>query len=137
MLEKELDFIKSSDIYVEKLGTGIKRIYNSLAESGLPEPEIKFFQNSFYITLFDKNYNKDKKNTNAGVNAGVNDVRLSDNQVKIIKKIEENPKITINHLASEIKLNKRTVERNIKKMQELKILYRTGSDKIGIWKINK
>jgi len=54
---------------------------------------------------------------------------------KICEFISENPNITLNELADKIGVTKRTIERNIQKLQNEGIIERIGSRKNGIWKI--
>ena len=67
---------------------------------------------------------------------GVKDgVKLTVNQEKIINKIKKMPSSTAKELSADIKINKRNVEKNLVKLQKLKLIKRTGSDKTGHWEI--
>lgn len=39
---------------IDTWGRGIQKVYSACKEAGLPEPEIKEFQNGLLVTLFGK-----------------------------------------------------------------------------------
>jgi predicted HTH transcriptional regulator len=53
----------------------------------------------------------------------------------MLELIKERPDITIPDMSSKLKISHRTVERNIKNLQEKGKLKRTGSRKTGYWEI--
>lgn len=66
------------------------------------------------------------KNNSDTVNGTVNDT---------VKMIKENPKITLDELAEAIGKSRRTVARQIKQLQEDRVIRRVGSDKTGYWEV--
>ena len=48
----------------------------------------------------------------------------------------DNPRITVNSLASYFRMSKSTMSRNIKKMQEEGKIERIGSNRNGKWTVN-
>ena len=83
---------------------------------------------------------KHRKNEleSAGVNAGANaGVKLSRTQGKIIALIAKDNNISQLEIAKKMKIDQSTVYRNIKKLKQLKILERNGSDKSGNWIIKQ
>ena len=62
-------------------------------------------------------------------------VKLTQTQEGILSLIKENPHITQNEIASKLKIARETVNRNMKKLQQEKIIQRIGADKNGSWKI--
>mgnify|MGYP004560336695 CR=1 FL=1 len=62
-------------------------------------------------------------------------VKLTQTQEGILNLIKENPHITQNEIALKLKIARETVNRNMKKLQEKKIIQRIGADKNGSWKI--
>ena len=84
---------------------------------------------------------RDIKKTDVGVNVGVNvganvGVTLSGVQTKVIELIKKKPSITHAEIARTLSITQRTAERATKRLRELKIISREGSDKMGIWKIS-
>ena len=62
-------------------------------------------------------------------------VKLTQTQKDIVNLIKENPCITQNEIASKLNIARETVNRNMKKLQQEKIIQRLGADKNGSWKI--
>lgn len=62
-------------------------------------------------------------------------VKLTQTQKDILNLIKENPCITQNEIASKLNIARETVNRNMKKLQQEKIIQRLGADKNGNWKI--
>lgn len=89
------------------------------------------------VSVNDKNVTR-----NVTVNSGnisVNNknitVKLTQTQKDILNLIKENPCITQNEIASKLNIARETVNRNMKKLQQEKIIQRLGADKNGSWKI--
>lgn len=62
-------------------------------------------------------------------------VKLSDSQEKILEEIKKNPYITQTELSNIVGINLRNIKNNMKKLQDLGLLKREGTDKIGEWKV--
>jgi ATP-dependent DNA helicase RecG len=56
---------------------------------------------------------------------------------KILELIQDNPKITATEISEVLSVPKRTLDRNISKLVERKIIERQGSTKSGNWIIIK
>ncbi|WP_244175653.1 HTH domain-containing protein [Xenorhabdus vietnamensis] len=54
---------------------------------------------------------------------------------KILSLIANQPSITISQLADDLSVNPRTIERNIKVLQENGLLIQVGAKKGGYWRI--
>lgn len=66
------------------------------------------------------------------------DVEVKNNSDTVngtVKMIKENPKITLDELAEAIGKSRRTVARQIKQLQEDRVIRRVGSDKTGYWEV--
>jgi len=122
----------SKTIFVEKMGTGIKRINDAMNSAKLPKPDFEFYERSFYVTLADKTYTKDTvKDT---LKDTVKDtVKFSLSQKRIIDEIKAKPDITAEELSIILKINLRNTKKNIAKLKELGLIKRVGSDKTGYW----
>jgi len=59
---------------------------------------------------------------------------LSENQIKIIESIEQNPKISAAKLSQSVGISKRKTEENIAKLKAMNILKRVGGTR-GHWEI--
>lgn len=82
------------------------------------------------VSVNDKNVTR-----NVTVNSENITVKLTQTQKDILNLIKENPCITQNEIASKLNIARETVNRNMKKLQQEKIIQRLGADKNGSWKI--
>jgi len=114
----------SRTIFVEKMGTGIKRIMHSMKDDKLPEPQFEYYEHSFYVTLKDNELC-------AGVNEGLSE-GLNEGLKTLLDIIKRNPGIKAKNCSEQ--LNKRpikTIERQIKILIEKGLIERRGSKKTG------
>jgi len=68
--------------------------------------------------------------TNGTINSGVNNDRL-------LKAISDNPAITYDGLSALLKMPRRTVSREMKKLQESGLVEREGAKKKGCWSVKQ
>ncbi|MEA4960073.1 RNA-binding domain-containing protein [Lutispora sp.] len=118
---KELMRVFKDVKLVEQLGSGVQRILKIYDKS-----IFKFSPNFLKVSFPIKN---------VGDNVGEKTIKLNKTQKNILSLIKQNNYITQAEIS--IKLNKttRTIERNMKKLQEENIIVRVGSDAAGYWKI--
>jgi ATP-dependent DNA helicase RecG len=149
-------------IFVEKLGTGINRIRKAMELPNLPAPEFKFYEHSFYTSLFDKtmlkgigiesqetvektiqkirNLSRKELLTLLGNKVGSKLVetvgsKLVENQLKIALLILEDEKITKNKMSEILNISDTAVDKNILKLKNLGIIKRVGPAKGGHWEV--
>lgn len=139
--------------YIEKMGTGIRKIYNAMLAAGLPEPEFDtegFFVVTFKRESYLKSYSAgDRVGESSGNNVGdsvgesvgdsVGDNReaLSELQEEIIKLLKENPKLAAIKLKKIIGISSRNIERNLSQLKKMGILKRVGPDYGGQWEVKE
>ena len=137
--------------FIESWGRGIGKIRDEFVASGLEAPVYKEEMGgmSVYITrrkgLFGGNDGengtvKDADNKEIVLkNDPVNDIGGTVNGTvkRIIKVISENEAITYDELSEKLNISRRTVARHIKKMTELFLIVREGSDKSGHWYVTE
>ena len=111
---------------VEKLGTGIKRIKESMKNYGL---NVRFDINDFFRVVFYRG-GFENAGINAGINAGTN---LTELQVKIIGEIKKNFFVTVREIGEILNKDIRTIERNLTKLKEKELIGRIGPKKGGGW----
>lgn len=89
------------------------------------------------VSIDDKNVTRNVtvNSENISVNNKNITVKLTQTQKDILNLIKENPCITQNEIASKLNIARETVNRNMKKLQQEKIIQRLGADKNGSWKI--
>ena len=62
--------------------------------------------------------------------------KLNDRQNRILEAIKNNPAVSASKLSKSLGFNHRTIQRDLKHLQELGILVHEGPDKGGTWKLN-
>lgn len=124
---KELMRVFKDLRFVEQLGSGVQRILSEY------EKNVFKFSTHFLKVRFPI--------MNVGKNVGKNDlyeeVVLNKTQKEILRYIENNPHITQKELSNSIDKSLRTIQRNMKELQDLNIIQRVGSSTKGYWKIIK
>ncbi len=112
---------------VEQIGSGIARMRDVMKEEGLTPPEFNI-DGMFTVTLrrpfdFEKWVEKWVE-------------KLTDNRVKILREVHNNPKVTKKELEQVVSISASAIDNNIDVLKDLGLLTREGSDKGGNWKIN-
>lgn len=64
-------------------------------------------------------------------------IKLNSNQLRIVKLIKENPKITRNELANKLEITSDGVKYNLKKLVDNNIIERVGPDNGRYWSIKE
>ena len=124
-----VDLLARTD-FMEKAGTGIKRVKNACNDNG---NEVNFhFTDAFWITIH-SNKNVPGNDPDKVVDKVVD--KLTDNQKNIIALIKRNPDISARQLAPQVGISHRKIQENIAKLKEYGILERIGPPKGGHWKI--
>ncbi len=108
--------------YMEKAGTGIKRVKDACAENG--NECIFDFNDAFWVTIHSNIDDTDNDTDND-----------TDRKNIILSIIQKNSKITINEIAKKLGISKSTILRDIKKLKTNNKLRRIGSEKKGYWEI--
>ena len=105
-----------------------KDYYDAIAISntkGNSDAFIEFMLKMIYETILEtKKINKKESR-----------YELSDIQNKIVKSIETNSYITQIEIANNLKVDRRTIIRNINELREKKIITREGNNRSGHWRI--
>ena len=112
---------------VEKVGSGIIRMKDSMKEAGLEEP--LFTLGGFFTVTFFRPINFEKLLEYLAD-------KISATQKKILQEIHNLPSITTQSLANKIGLSIAGIEKSISTIKELGIIERKGSRKSGHWVIN-
>lgn len=112
---------------VEQVGSGITRMHDYMKAENLPAPEFSL-KGIFVVTLYrPTDFNK-------WINNWAND--LTNNQIKILHEIYKNVEITHIELSKKTGLGTSTITNNIRKLKELGLLVRIGSERKGYWSIS-
>ena len=104
---------------IESWGRGIERIQQACREAGIKLPEF-CYQHSDLWVIFD-----------LGASEKISKKTSEKTSEKILQAIQEDGKVTISQLSELTGVTTRSVERNIKKLQDEGMLERVGSAKGG------
>ena len=120
--------------FMERRGSGFKKIKADYRQSAnFSEERMPRFQStatSFFVTLYNLNYN-------APENVPENVPKNLLDKFPEIRIICANPEITTTQLAQMLHRDRKTATRHIKKLKELGIIERVGSDRKGYWRMLK
>jgi len=105
---------------VERAGTGIQKMKDSMAVAGLPMPEIK------YDTFFTITLKRPPREKNAG------SVKSS---VKILEAIRANKNVSAKEISQALGISLRAIEKQLSKLKERGHIRRIGPARGGYWEI--
>ena len=106
---------------IEKYGSGIKRVMQSMADAGSPEPVFEIIADTFKVTLFPIG-EMPGGGVSGGVSGGVNN---------LLDYIKANPGKQSKEIKSALNLPQRTLERWLKELRERKKIKFQGAPKTG------
>ena len=112
-----ISFFKAG--FIDAWGRGYKKIREGFEGAGLPMPKVENFCGGVRVTLQRKNVVESMEKTSQ----------------KKIELIRNNAEITTQEMAEFIGIDRRNITRNIKKLQDQKIIRRIGGDKGGHWEV--
>jgi len=133
---------------MERRGSGLRKIIEAYEfEENYKEdlkPEFRSTESAFFTVLRNLNYdiqNEGENDTqNDGQNEGENDgqkLKPKDRQEKIIRIMKDKQNITALELSKLLKVSVSTIERDLKKLTEEKMIEYVGSAKSGHWEVKK
>ncbi|MGJ0303835.1 winged helix-turn-helix transcriptional regulator [Aliarcobacter cryaerophilus] len=117
--------------YIESWGRGIEKIIEESQKFNGITPQFRW-ENGLWVEFY---FNTDKSSPNGlGEKLGK---KLGETQQNIIKLMQNNPKIAITALATELGISTTAIEKHIKTLKEQNIIQRIGGAKGGHWEILK
>ncbi len=124
--------------YIEQWGTGVRRMMDICREAGVPDPEYKSDGYNVTITFWKASQKGDDTTqkddvTSQKTSQKASQKSLNASQKAILDMALENPNITTSELASRLGIDRRNVQENMKKLQQLGLLRREGGRKSGRW----
>lgn len=119
-----VDLLARTD-YMEKAGTGIRRVTDACSENG---NKYNFsFSDAFWVTI--------ETNILDNVPDNVPD-DVPDKRIEfLLELIKKNNQVLLKDLAITLQVSTRTIRRDIEKLKNMNKLKRIGSEKSGYWKI--
>jgi ATP-dependent DNA helicase RecG len=108
---------------VEKIGSGISRIFDAMKDAELPEPT--FITEGFFTVVLKR----------IVVEKTVYETVAKTTKEKIIELIRNNPSLTRETIADTLGISPKGIDYHLTNMQNEGILKREGSRKTGKWKL--
>ena len=112
--------------------TGIRRMIDACKEYGVPELIEDSINNEVTLTLTMEKATS--QNADVGINVGI---KMTKTESLVLQLLVGKPDITSDEIAEQLKVTRRTVERNLESLKKKGIIERIGSKKDGYWKIIK
>jgi ATP-dependent DNA helicase RecG len=103
--------------YIERWGSGTKRIVDLCKEQGLPEPEYREEQGGFSVWFFKDIYSEEI----------LQKMGLNDRQIKAVLYVKKNGKITNREYRSMLDISDRTALTDLNDLREKGLLEKTGT----------
>ena len=113
---------------IEKYGSGIKRILESLRSYGLQYPLFEEIQNGFRVTVY-------KTTQKATQKATQKTTQKTTTRDRILDLLRENGKITREEIALLLGKSKDTIKEHLSRLKSEGRVERIGSDRDGYWKV--
>lgn len=113
---------------VENRHTGIETMREEMKNMNLQEPE--FIADNKDFTVIFRKENKNDVIQNYTENC-------TENEIKLIKILKENPSLTQLELSKNLNLSRRTIATLLANLKEKGKIERQGSDKKGYWKVKE
>lgn len=116
---------KTADL-VEKVGSGISRMRESMIKVGLPVP--KFLFTSFFTVIF-------KRPPTPQITPQITPQKPTELEQKILDLIKKNSSISRTEIAKTLSLSADTIKEYLEKLKQKSLLKRIGPDKGGHWQV--
>jgi ATP-dependent DNA helicase RecG len=107
--------------YIEKIGTGIKRIKDAIAETSNCSVEFKIDEH-WFSTIFYRNKPNDISS----------DIRSN----QIVKLLLKDNTLSATKIAAILNISSRGVEKQLARLKQDNVIIRQGSKKYGTWLVN-
>ena len=114
----------------ERYGSGINRILNICKNHGIVPPVFEEIFNGFRVILYKK-----KANVTEDVTVNVTEDVTVKREEALLEIISRNPSVTVNEMARRMKVNRRTILRDLERLKLEGKISRIGSDKYGYWEL--
>jgi len=115
---------------VERVGSGISRVKDILGK----KVSFDISEEWFRVRINRGAEAGTKVGSKVGTKVGS---KLTENQVKILELISDNPHITKKEMLDHLDIGKTAIDNNISKLKSLNLIKRVGSDKSGHWEVTK
>lgn len=115
--------------FIDRWGLGYKKIMEGFKEAGMRQPEIELVDGGVRVTVW-------RRGVGSGVGSDVGSrspVQLTERQKEIVRLIRNNDQISVADMSVVMSVVKRTLERELAKMQTMGIIAHEGNTSAGRW----
>ena len=121
--------------FIDAWGRGYKKIFEGFKSAGLPMPTIDEVDGGVRVTFQRNNQGVLQEGSPESMQRNDDGSQKSSQKSsqKILELITKNPQITLSELADRLKMTRRGIDKNIKKLKEQGTIRRVGPDKGGYW----
>ena len=116
--------------FIESWGRGIEKICASCKKDGVPQPEYVINPGDIMVKFMSPEERVNR------VTDRVTD-RVTEIERKILDLLIEDPGYTMLQLADKLSVSRKTISVHLKKLKEINLIERAGSDRKGYWKLLK
>ena len=122
--------------WIEKYGTGIRRIREMFQEYGSKVPDFNIVSGCFAVTAYAIDYQDDEEFLK---NVIENDIEndIENREKQILGLLQMNNKLSVKKISDQLNVSWSTVMRDLSKLKSKGLIERIGADKGGYWKIIK
>ena len=121
--------------FIDAWGRGYKKIREGFEGAGLPMPKVENFCGGVRVTFQRKNIVKTATDIATENATDIATVKLNKTQEKIMAILYVDKFATYDVISKQLGVERTTVWRNIKKLQEIGRIRRIGGDNGGYWEI--
>jgi ATP-dependent DNA helicase RecG len=122
--------------YIEKAGTGTLDMITRCRNAGMKLPEYSM-DGDFFFTKIWRNTGGITGGITGGMTGGIAEVEneLTESQIKVLRLIRTNPKITLKAISDELNINISAVQKHIDKLRKKGVVERIGPSFGGFWNV--
>ena len=124
MCHKQIATLFKEAGIIEKYGSGIKRVLESIRSYGLKDPSFEEIQDGFLVTFFKTTQKSTQKTT-----------QKKSTKDQILDILRENPKLTRGEMAQLLGKSQNTIKDNLAALKSEHRVERIGSDRDGYWRV--
>lgn len=119
--------------FIDRWGLGYKKIMEGFKEAGMKLPEIELVDGGVRVTVWRKNIGDNVTSVSPVVSPVAFSVQLTERQIKIIKMIQNDERVSSTEMSLVLSVSIKTIKRDLKEMQNMGIITHEGNTSAGRW----
>ncbi len=121
---------------IESFGTGLKRIAEA-CDNARVQYEFKKLKSGFVVCFYRSSNEENERGQKGAEKEPKRSRKGAERKKEILRLLKENPTMTQVELTEVLELTRKQVQKDIKELQEEKLLIREGSNRKGRWIVNE